>query len=242
MTDQQGPDEPEAMVPPPEEHPGLGGEPRADKFVPVGQAPRWLRPLLTYQRAADRVSEAAGSLSKYLVILVVGVGFVNAVLRYVGKIFGHQLTSNRYLELQWYLYAMLFLIAFGYILKNGINVRVDFWFANQPERRRAWIDLVGHLIALIPFCLLALWVVWRPIMTSFGRGPRGFPTWRLWEIWEQSPDPGGLPRAPIKAFLLIGFLILFLQALAELVKLVAELTGHGRFLRRVDHDLPLRIE
>lgn len=215
-------------------------EDRHEDFVPLGEPPRWLRPLLGYQRVVDRISERAGSISKYLVVLVVALGFVNAVLRYVGRFSGTRLTSNRYLELQWYLYAILFLVAFGYILKNGINVRVDFWYAEQSQRRQAWIDLIGHLIALIPFCVLALWVVWGPVLTSFGRGPRGFTTWRVWEVWEQSPDPGGLPRAPIKMFLVIGFGILLLQALAELVKLVAELTGHGRHVR--SSTAPLRIE
>lgn len=216
--------------------------PPREEFMAVGEAPRWLRPLLVYQRATDRLSDGAGRISKYLVILVVAVGFMNAVLRYIGKFSGQQLTSNRYIELQWYLYAALFLLAFGYILQHGINVRVDFWFAERSERTKAWIDFVGHLVALIPFCLLALWVVWGPVMTSFGRGPRGFSTLRVWEIWERSPDPGGLPRAPIKAFLVLGFVILLLQALAELVKLLAQLTGHGRYLHRSAEDAPLRVE
>ena len=212
------------------------------EFIPIGRAPGWLRPLLAYQRAVDAVNERVGRGTQYLVILVVLVGFFNAVLRYVGRATGQQLTTNRYFELQWYLYAIIFLLAFGYILKNGINVRVDFWFAERSDRTKAWIDFVGHLIALVPFCVLAIWVVYVPVLTSFGARPDGtFPTWQVWEIWERSPDPQGLPRAPIKLFLLIGFVLLFLQALAELVKLLAEITGHGRFTKR-GPARPIRVE
>lgn len=237
---------------PEDEHPGASPEEtqqeiaereRArDEFAASPTAPGWLRPLLAYQRGMDRVTEAVGSISKYLVVAVVAIGFGNALLRYIGRFTRTQLTSNRYIELQWYLYAALFLLAFAYILKNGINVRVDFWFAEQSARTKAWIDFVGHLIGLLPFAILALWVVWDPVLKSWGRSPSGFSTWRVWEIWERSPDPGGLPRAPIKSMLVIGFGMLLLQGLAEMVKLLAELTGHGRFVRRASEEGPLRVE
>ena len=216
--------------------------PSVAAFEPERQVPGWLRGLLVYQRGMDRVAEAVGALPKYLVVAVVVVGFANAVLRYVGRLTSEQLTSNRYLELQWYLFAMIFLLAFAYALKNGVNVRVDFWYEKRSEKTRAAIDFVGHLIALVPFTLIALWVVYPPILTSFGRGASGFRTWRVWEVWEQSPDPGGLPRAPIKAVLFIGLLLLLLQALAELVKLLAVLTGHGHLIGRRDTTGPLRVE
>lgn len=215
-----------------------------EDFEPDPAAPMWLRPLLAYQGVMDRVAEAVGSVSKYLVILAVGVGFFNALLRYIGRFAGEQLTSNRYLELQWYLYSGVFLLAFAYILKNGINVRVDFWFANRSQRVKAAIDFVGHLIGLIPFTLLGIWAVWPSMGRTWGIRPDGtLPTWRVWEVWERSPDPQGLPRAPIKTLLLLGLLLLLLQALAEMVKLAAELTGHGRHTRRVsDMSGPVRVE
>lgn len=212
---------------------------RSDQFEAAADAPGWLRPLLAYQRAMDTVAQFVGSVAKYLVIAVVLIGFVNAVLRYVGRFSGQQLTSNRYIELQWYLYAAVFLLGFAYILRNGVNVRVDFWYAERSSRTKAWVDLVGHLVALIPFCVLALTVTWGPILTSWGARPDGsFRTARVWEIWERSPDPGGLPRAPVKSILWIGFALLLLQALAELVKLIAELTGNARHSRVVDEAGP----
>jgi TRAP-type mannitol/chloroaromatic compound transport system permease small subunit len=206
-------------------------------------APLWLRPLLVYQRAIDWVTERVGALPKYLAVAVIVIGFVNAVLRYIGRFAGAQLTSNRNIELQWYLYAALFLLAFAYILKHGINVRVDFWFADCSPKVKAWIDFVGNLIGLLPFCLLGSWVVSPQILRSFGRSPDG--SWRtltVWEICEQSPDPVGLPRAPVKALLFVGLGLLLLQGLAEMVKLVAVLTGHGRFSERTVRGVPTRVE
>jgi TRAP-type mannitol/chloroaromatic compound transport system permease small subunit len=211
---------------------------------PAGsRAPAWLRPLLAYQRGMDRVSNAVGSLSKYLVLAVVAVGFANAVLRYAGRFSGQRLTSNRYLELQWYLYSAVFLLAFAYILQHGINVRVDFWFADRSRRTKAVIDTVGHLVGLLPFTILGIWLTYNPVIRSFGAGPDGsFSTWQVWRIWERSPDPGGLPRAPVKALLLLGLVLLLLQALAEMVKLVSELTGHGHQVERAQEQGPLRVE
>lgn len=198
-----------------------------------------------YVRRMDRISEFFGAVAKYLVILVVIVGFLNVVLRYVGRATEQRLTSNVFIELQWNLYGTIFLLGFAYILKNQINVRVDFWYAEWPRKRKAWIDLVGHTVALIPFCVLALYVLWSPTLRSFGRRPDGtWPTWRVWEIWEQSPDPSGLPRAPIKSIIVFGFLLLLLQALAEMVKLWAVVTDreHQLEVQVANVEEPLRIE
>ncbi|MBA2529744.1 MAG: TRAP transporter small permease subunit, partial [Euzebyales bacterium] len=190
-----------------------------------------LRPLLAYQRGMDRVSDGVGSVSKYLVLAVVVVGFGNALLRYIGRFTRTQLASNTYIELQSYLYATLFLLAFAYILKNGINVRVDFWFADRSDRTRAAIDFVGHLLGLLPFCVLGMLVVYPSVMTS-------------WATNEGSPDPGGLPRAPLKSMLLVGLALLFLQGLAEMVKLVARLMGRSDLVvvAEESHAPPVRAE
>ena len=207
------------------------------------QVPTWLKPFLVYQRGMDRVTDWVGSASKYLVLAVVGVGFVNAILRYIGQFSRQQLTSNRYIELQWYLYAAIFLLAFAYILKHGINVRVDFWFAEQSKRVKAWIDFVGHLVGLLPFTILGIWLVYPGVLRSWGASPDGsFRTLRVWEIWERSPDPGGLPRAPIKSLLILGLILLLLQAFAEMVKLLTELTGHGEAVERAQDQGPIRVE
>lgn len=190
-----------------------------------------------YAKVIDKLSEKLGTLSMYFVLLTFVVGFLNVVLRYVGEVTGQRLTSNVFIELQWYLYTLIFFFGFAYILKNGINVRVDFWFAKQPLKTRAKIDLIGHLVALIPFCLLAIWAVWNPILTSWGLRPDG-----SWGSWEMSPDPNGLPRAPIKTMALFAFVTLLLQAIAEVVKLVAILRDQGHLVSAAEVDAPIRIE
>lgn len=186
--------------------------------------------LLGYQRWADRFAEKTGKIAQWIVIPTVAVGFVNVILRYVGQAIGERLTTNAIIELQWYMYSMIFLFGFAYILKHQINVRVDFWFANQPVKRRAWIDFVGHWIALVPFCLIGIWV-------SFPQA------WQSVSIWEQSPDADGLPRGPIKAMLAISFALLLIQAIAEQIKLYAVLTGRGHLVvLELETERPTRVE
>ncbi len=186
-----------------------------------------MRGALAYQRFADRLSEWMGTISLYAVIVTVVVGFTNVLLRYTGQLIGRRLTNNGMIEAQWYLYSLIFLFGFGYILKHQVNVRVDFWFANQPPRRKAWIDLVGHVISLIPFCIIAIVISIPQVATS-------------WRLNEMSPDPSGLPRAPIKTMIIVAFVLLLIQAIAEMVKLVARLRGVEVTIE--EEEAPLRIE
>lgn len=199
-----------------------GRTPEEPKARPVG------RLLKGYQKLSDGMSEGLGWLAKWLVPVCVMVGFVNVVLRYVGRYQGRALTSNRYIEAQWMLFGAIFLLALPYILKHDVNVRVDFLFQRFSRKWRALIDFVGHLLALVPFCLFALWVNWDYALTSlFQKGER-WGTWKVWDVWEQSPDASGLPRGPIKALILLGFAFLLLQTLAELIRLGFVLTGRER--------------
>ena len=185
----------------------------------------------------EMMSEGLGWLSQMIVPITILVGFSNVVLRYTGQIIGLKLTSNVIIELQWYLYTLIFFLGFAYILKNNINVRVDFWYANQTPKTKAWIDLIGHLLALLPFCLLALYVTYQPVLTSWGLRPDG-----SWGTWEVSPDPNGLPRAPIKSMVLVAFGMLLLQTIAEIIKLIAIVRGHEDLFQLKELEAPLRIE
>jgi TRAP-type mannitol/chloroaromatic compound transport system permease small subunit len=196
-----------------------------------------MQTLVKISRFIDNISEKMGGISVYLVIITFVVGFLNVVLRYIGQFVGQRLTSNVFIEAQWYLYTLIFFFSFAYILKNGINVRVDFWFANQTKKRQAWIDFIGHLVALIPFCLLALWATWNPVLTSWGLRPDG-----SWGTWEMSPDPNGLPRAPIKSMIIVAFVMLLLQSFSEMIKLYAILRGKGDLVAVAELEAPLRIE
>lgn len=185
--------------------------------------------LLAYQKRADAFSEWTGKLAAWMVLPTVAVGFINVVLRYTGQNIGQRLTSNAIIELQLYLYASIFLLGFAYVLKHQINVRVDFWYANQPVTRRAWIDFWGNWIGLVPFCIIGMWVA--------------FPqAWQSISVWEQSPDANGLPRGPIKALLAIAFLLLLIQALSEQIRLYAVLTGRGDMVHYEAAEEHIRIE
>ncbi len=199
-----------------------------------------MRLLLRYVRVVDALSEHMGNISMYLVIITVFVGFSNVLLRYVGQIIQQRLTSNLFIELQWYLYSLIFFFGFAYILKHNINVRVDFWYANRTPKTKAWINFVGHLVALLPFCLIALYFTYSPVLTSWGLRPDG-----SWGTWELSPDPSGLPRAPIKSMIIFAFVTLLLQTVAELIKLAATIRDQQDLVAEVllsKEEAPLRIE
>lgn len=179
-----------------------------------------MQTLLRISDAIDAVNEWIGSKTAYIVIAMIAIGFVNVIARYVGRFVGARLTSNVIIELQWYLFSIMFFLGFAYILKHNLNVRVDFWYANWPARRRALVDLGGTILFLIPFCIMAIIVTYNPVMFSWGRLANG-----NWGTWEVSPDPEGLPRAPIKSMIIVAFALLLLQALSQTIKYLAVVTN-----------------
>lgn len=182
-----------------------------------------MKGLLSFAKGIDQITEWVRGIMVVIVIITVASGFLNAVLRYIGSALKQTLISNELIQSQWYLFSMLFLLGFGYMLKHNINVRVDFLYAKWGPRRRALIDFFGTLLFLIPFCILGLYVSWGPVLTSFGRLPDG----TFSGEWENSADAGGLSIAPLKALLLVGFALLLLQAIAQLIKYFAVMTGRS---------------
>ncbi len=172
-----------------------------------------MRILFKYVRIVDAVSEVLGQIAIALVILTVAIGFYNVAARYGGRFIGLQLSSNVFIELQWYLYSLVFFFGFAYILKHDVNVRVDFFFEKLSKKLQAHIDFWGNLLFLLPFSILGIYVTINPVLYSWGRLPNG-----TWGPWEASPDPSGLPRAPIKTMIIFAFVTLMLQIVAELIK------------------------
>ena len=172
-----------------------------------------MRFALRLAAAVDRLTGLVGRGVAWLVPLMVLLAAFNAVARYLGRLVGHDLGSNLYLELQWYLFSLLFLLGAAWALREGAHVRVDVVYERLSPRVRTWIDLLGGLLLLLPFCLVSLWMSWPSV-------------WASWAVREGSPDPGGLPRYPLKAVVLLAFGLLALQGLAELVRDVARLRGH----------------
>lgn len=179
-----------------------------------------MQTLLRIAKLIDFITEHIGKLSSLLVIALVFVGFYNVVARYLGKFVGQPLTSNAIIETQWYMFSILFYMGFAYILKDNINVRVDFLYAEWPAKRKALVDLLGTLLILIPFCIMGIWISINPVLSSWGLQFDG-----TWGTWELSPDPSGLPRAPIKSMIIIGFLMLLVQAMSQAIKYAAIVSG-----------------
>lgn len=183
--------------------------------------PSQMRVLLRLSQKIDALTEKVGTLADWIVILTIAVGFYNVIARYIGRFIGLKLSSNALIELQWYLFSLMFLLGFPYILKHNANVRVDFLYSNWSERWRAWLDLLGTVLFLIPFCVLGIWVTFNPVLLSWGRLPDG-----SWGQWEVSSDADGLPRAPIKTMIIVAFVLLLLQAISQTVKYLAIVSGY----------------
>lgn len=156
-------------------------------------------------RAIDAVTGGIGRAVAWLALAMVLVGAFNAVARYLGRYLGVHLSSNAYLELQWYLFSIMFLLGAAYVLRVDAHVRVDVLYGRVTARTRSLINIAGTVLLLVPFSGFLIWVSLPVIRSS-------------WRIRESSPDPGGLPRYPLKAMILACFALLLLQAVSELIK------------------------
>ncbi len=165
---------------------------------------RWLR----FARRVDRFSEGTGRIVYWLTLLMVAVGSFNAIVRYLDKYTGLGLSSNTYIELQWYLFGLVFLVGAGYTLKDNAHVRVDVFYGRLSRRGKAWINVAGTVLFLLPFCIAMLVVSWPAVRNS-------------WAVLEVSPDPGGLPRYPIKTVIPLAFVLLAAQGISLLIREVA---------------------
>ena len=166
-----------------------------------------VRTLLPFSRAIDAVSVAVGKTVMWLVLAAVLISAFNAMQRYVFNV-----SSNAWLEIQWYLYGAVFLLAAAYTLQRNEHIRIDVVASMLSSRARAWIDLFGHLFFLTPFTILMVHLSVPWVLFSYQRN-------------EISANAGGLVRWPAKALLIVGFALLFAQALSEIIKRVAVLKG-----------------
>lgn len=163
----------------------------------------------------DRLNDQIGRWVYWLSLIMVLMGAYNALARYIDRFTGWGLSSNTYIELQWYLFSILFLLGAAYTLKHDSHVRVDVFYGRLSARGKAWINLLGTLLFLFPFCILMLVMSWSSVANS-------------WAVWEMSPDPGGLPRYPIKTIIPIAFVLLILQGISMVVHQIAILKATGK--------------
>ena len=166
-----------------------------------------MRYLLAASRAIDRLNEFCGKIAAWLVLLACLISAGNAISRYA-----LDLSSNAWLELQWYMFAGMVLLGAGFVLNVNEHVRVDIFYGRAQPRRRAWIDLLGLIFFLMPVVIAMMVMSWPYFVESYRHG-------------EMSSNAGGLTRWPFKLIVPIGFGLLALQGIAEIVKRIAYLRG-----------------
>lgn len=165
--------------------------------------------LLRFSRLIDWINERVGRVVMWFVLFAVLISAGNAIVR---KVFNT--SSNAMLEIQWYLFAALFMLAAGYTFLRNEHVRIDLVNARLSPRAQNVVDVFGILFFLLPMACLILWLSWPIVMLSLSSG-------------EMSQNAGGLIRWPVKMTLPVGLALLVLQAVSELIKRIAFLTGHG---------------
>jgi TRAP-type mannitol/chloroaromatic compound transport system permease small subunit len=166
--------------------------------------------LLQASRVIDAVNDKFGVLANYLVLVSCVVSAGNAMSR-------HFLSesSNAWLEVQWYMFAAMVLFGAPYTLKVNEHVRVDLIYSAVSERGRIWIDILGGVLFLLPICVILVYFTWPFFVDS-------------WRIQEGSSNAGGLIRWPVKLLLPVGFTLMALQGVSEIIKRIAALNASYR--------------
>lgn len=163
--------------------------------------------LFRVSRLIDALNAAVGRAVYWLVLAAVLISSGNAISRY-----SLNLSSNAWLEIQWYLFSAIFLLCAGYTLLRNEHIRIDIISGHLSRRAQAWIDVIGGVFFLLPMAAFILWLSW-PMF------------WESWVRNEISANAGGLIVWPVKILVPIGFLLLTLQGIAELIKRIAYLQG-----------------
>jgi TRAP-type mannitol/chloroaromatic compound transport system permease small subunit len=164
-------------------------------------------PLLSLSRLIDRTNERIGQVFYWLILLMVLISAANAVVR---KVFNY--SSNGLLEIQWYLFSAIFLLLAGYTLLRNEHVRIDVIAGRLSKRAQTWIDILGTLFFLLPMSILLMWLSWPIFVDTLERH-------------EISTNAGGLIIWPARLLVPIGFALLVLQGISELIKRIAFLQG-----------------
>jgi TRAP-type mannitol/chloroaromatic compound transport system permease small subunit len=166
-----------------------------------------LRALLPVSQGIDTLNRRLGRWIAWLIFAAVVVSTVNALVR---KAF--DTSSNAWLELQWVLFSAVFLLCSPWTLLSNEHIRIDIVNNQLPKQLRNWIDLIGHAFFLLPLTVIMIWT--------------GIPFFlKSWHVDEQSFSAGGLPQWPTKSLVSIGFALLFLQGISELIKRASVMRG-----------------
>jgi TRAP-type mannitol/chloroaromatic compound transport system permease small subunit len=166
-----------------------------------------MKVLLAISRAIDALNEHVGRLTYWLILAAVLISAGNAVMRY-----SLNLSSNAWLEIQWYLFAFVFLFCAGYTLLHNQHVRIDILTAHLSGRAKAWIDILGTLFFLLPMAIVIMWLSWPVFVDAY-------------QSHEISTNAGGLLIWPARLMVPVGFFLLVLQGFSELIKRITFLLG-----------------
>ena len=175
-----------------------------------------------FVRLVDRTNAFIGKTAAWLGLLMVLIGAANALGGYLQPLVGRRLSLVALDEAQWYLFAILFLLAAPWALAEGAHVRVDVLYGRLGPKGRAWTNLLGSLFLLLPFCAFAVYVVTPAALESF-------------RVREVSPDAGGLPRWPLRFVAPVAFTLLLLQGVAGIIRAIATLRGQEPRQAEVPH-------
>jgi TRAP-type mannitol/chloroaromatic compound transport system permease small subunit len=166
-----------------------------------------MQALLSLSTGIDWISKKFGQVCDYLVLLCALVSAGNAIVRYL-----FSMSSNGWLEIQWYMFGAIVLLGASHTLRMNEHVRVDIFYGSVSDRMRLWIDVIGIIVFLLPICIFFTYLCWPFFYSSWLEG-------------EQSLNAGGLTRWPVKLLPVLGFALLTLQGISELIKRIAALAG-----------------
>lgn len=166
--------------------------------------------LLKISRLIDALNDKIGLIANWLVLFACVISAGNALMRY-----SFSLSSNAWLEIQWYLFAGIVMLGASHTLRVNEHVRVDVFYSRYSDRARLWLDLLGGILFLLPMAAIIGWLSWPLFLNSY-------------QVGEVSANAGGLLRWPVKILIPLGFLLLTLQGISEIIKRAAALTGHLR--------------
>ena len=175
--------------------------------------------LISISRAIDAVNDRLGWLASWMVLAACLISAANAMSRYAFDI-----SSNAYLEIQWYLFAAIVMLGASYTLRMNEHVRVDIVYTHLSERGKEWLDLIGTAVFLVPSMLVIAYYSWPFFMQS-------------WNVQEISGNAGGLIRWPVKLLVPVGFTLVALQGISEIIKRAASLHGDVRYVTHYERPL-----
>lgn len=205
-----------------------------------------LRPVLLHRLrvAIESVSTVTRTIAWILAWAVFGFQLFNVITRYGNDLVDQDILFGEVVSLAGYSFALMFLIGVNFGIRDGVNPRIDFWWANFHPKTKATLDFVIHALLLFPFVWMAIRISQPYAATSLGRRFNGeWPSGhRVWETWEQSTDAGQLPVGPMKAMILVSFVLFGLQLIAELIKTGFVMMGNSEYGKLKAVDAPQRIE